>query len=206
MTHGLTAFYDVERTMNIKMLTVISVVVLGIGIWFYTGGDETVQPNVLPTPQLNSEITGIRAIQTNPETGEIEYTLSAESLVQDATTGQEVLKNAVIEWTSSTGEHYTLSAASTILAQETGELLLTDGFSLLRSASPEYPEMRIQGGAMTGNLKTRLLASQAPVDVVQAGNQFKAAAMQADLNTGVYEFKQVQMIFATPLRKDQPLF
>ncbi len=192
--------------MNIKLLTIISIVVLGVGIYLYTKDDNAPTTAPLPTPKVNAEVTGIKAVKTNADTGEVEYILTADSLVQNAQTGQDELKNAVMDWTPVTGEHYTITSSIATFEQKTGELIMRGGFKLTKKPHANSHELIMTGTQLQGNTNTRLISSHAPLNVIQNGHHFQTKTMQGNLTTGEYEFGQIAIEFKAPIRQDTPLF
>ena len=49
------------------------------------------KPALPEVPTVDSEVTQIKAIQTDPKTGATEYTLTADSLIQNANGQDEML-------------------------------------------------------------------------------------------------------------------
>lgn len=198
--------------MNIKLLAVISLVFLiGAGGFFITQKNNTPKPS-LPKPDIVSEISKIKAVQTNPATGEIEYTLTAQSLTQNAD-GMAILNDVIMDWTPSgttqteNQERYTIKAVSATLDDKTGDFVFKDGFELIRHATPATNKaMTITGGILIGNHKTKLINSQNPLQIYQDGNEFKAQGFRADLNTQVYDFYNISMLFSAPAHRETPLF
>ena len=66
------------------------------------------KPALPEVPTVDSEVTQIKAIQTDPKTGATEYTLTADSLIQNAN-GQDEMLGATIHWQPPQGETYTLT-------------------------------------------------------------------------------------------------
>lgn len=64
----------------------------------------------------------------------------------------------------------------------------------------------ITGESLQGNTKTRAIASQQPVHVVQQENRFDAASMTGNLEIGDYQFEQVSVSYTPSERQDQALF
>lgn len=68
--------------MNLKILSVLGVMAFMVGAWFFYKEDVNIEPAVPSAPAVSYEVTEIKAVQTSPETGEIEYTLTADSLAK----------------------------------------------------------------------------------------------------------------------------
>ncbi|UTO05518.1 LPS export ABC transporter periplasmic protein LptC [Moraxella sp. FZLJ2107] len=192
--------------MNFRILSVLGIMALAVAAWFYYQEDSEIKP-ALPevTATNNYEVTGIQAVQTNPETGETEYTLTADSLVQNAQ-GEDEMVGATINWQPPQGENYTLTAERATFDQQTGALNLKNGFKMVRAATADKPEMVIVGNSLAGNTRDRKLNSQESLTVTQGTDSFKAQGYTADLNTGDYEFHKIDVLFNAPKRQDKPLF
>ena len=54
--------------MNFRMLSVLGVIALAVAVWFYQE-DIEVKPALPEVPTVDSEVTQIKAIQTDPKTG-----------------------------------------------------------------------------------------------------------------------------------------
>lgn len=193
------------RFSGIKLFALMSLLLFAIAAWYFVSQRSQSNSPSIGSPTISSEVTNIRAVQTNPETGEIEYELTAQSLIQN-TSGKDELKEVVMDWTPNSGQHYTIRADTATLEQATGDFVFKDGFILTRHANADNKEMILKGGALTGNTKSKLIASDAPLDVTQDGHQFNAQSMQGDLNTGDYQFNQITIAFNPVQRVDQALF
>lgn len=191
--------------MNAKILGVVGVMALMVAGWFFYKERAKIEPTLPSTPSVSYEVAQISATQTNPETGEIEYTLTADSLAKNSA-GVDELKNAKIAWTPPNSETYHLTANLASLEQTTGDLLLKEGFTLVRAGSEGKSEMSITGNLLTGNTKARHVESHEPIKVVQGNNGFVAQGFKADLQAGEYEFHRIQVEFSPPKRSDKPLF
>lgn len=191
--------------MNTKIFAIFGVMALALGIWFFYKEDVKVEPAVPTAPNVSYEATEIKAVQTNPETGETEYTLTADSLVKNSAGVEEMVK-VVMDWTPPKGETYQIEAARATFNQETGELLLKDGFTLVRKGNEQKPDMVITGQTLTGNTKARTVQSGEPITVKQGADTFKAQGFHADIQAGEYEFSRIEVEFLPPTRVDKPLF
>ncbi|OOS02230.1 lipopolysaccharide export system protein LptC [Moraxella cuniculi DSM 21768] len=191
--------------MNIRILSVLGVMALAVAAWFFYQEEVEIKPALPQAPVASSEVVQISAVQTNPETGETEYTLTADSLVQN-TSGEDEMLGASIHWQPPAGEKYTLTAKRATLAQTTGDLSLSQGFRMVRAATATKPEMVIEGAALLGNTKSRTVSSQEPLVVTQGEDKFKAAGFRANLQTGDYEFDKIEVLFNAPKRQNKPLF
>ena len=192
--------------MNFRILAVLGVVAIAVATWFYYKAESEIKPAIPDAPTATSyEVSKIEAVQTNPETGETEYTVVADSLVQNAN-GEDELVKATIDWQPPQGEKYALTAERATLDQNSGELNLKQGFRMVRAATADKAEMVIVGNSLTGNTKSRVLQSAEPLTVTQGTDSFKAQGFQANLDTGEYEFHKIEVQFNAPKRQDKPLF
>lgn len=79
---------------------------------------------------VDYEATDIKAVQTN-EQGETEYELNAESLTHNPVTNQDEMSGITMNWKPSDEQRYLIQAGSAAINQQTGELRLSDGFTLV---------------------------------------------------------------------------
>ncbi|WP_163598506.1 LPS export ABC transporter periplasmic protein LptC [Moraxella catarrhalis] len=191
--------------MNFRILSVLGIIALAVAVWFFYQEDVEVKPALPEVPTVDSEVTQIKAIQTDPKTGATEYTLTADSLIQNAN-GQDEMLGATIHWQPPQGETYTLTADRATLEQNSGDLRLSQGFRLVRAATADKPEMIIEGLNIIGNTKNRTVSSQDPLTVQQGMDRFKAQGFRANLQTGEYEFDHIEALFDAPKRQNQTLF
>lgn len=176
--------------------------VAGFGVYFFT--KNTPKPAIpVAKAKIQSQISDIRAVQTNPDTGEIEYTLTAKSVTQN-TTGQDELLDVVMDWTPDKDSHYTIKAGRAVFEQKTGEFDFGGGFVLAWHAKDGV--MTLTGENLLGNTKSKKIYSQTPLTVIQGHNQFFAKSMQGDLMHKDYQFFGVQLSFVPPIRQEQALF
>ena len=68
--------------MNVRILSVLGVMVIMVAAWFFYQEDPKIEPTVPTKPDVSYEVTEIKAVQTNEETGETEYTLTAKMRCQ----------------------------------------------------------------------------------------------------------------------------
>lgn len=182
--------------MNVKIFGVLSVLILALAVWFFYQEGARVEPALPARPDVSYEVSQIKAVQTNEETGEVEYTLTAASLVQNAA-GEDEMLDVLLNWQPPKGEVYTITAKRATLNQSTGELLLSDGFVLTREATDKKLALVIEGGVLSGNTKTHQLWSDEPLTVNNGKDSFKAANLKADLAMGNYEFGKVEVVYQT---------
>lgn len=190
--------------MNGKIVALIAFVCLAVAGWLFYYNQP--KPTVVSAPKadIKSQISDIRASQTNPDTGQIEYTLTAKTLTQD-NNGQNVLSDIMLVWTPSQTQTYQMTSSTANLDETTGDMLLKDGFTFLTQSQDSVP-IKITGGVLTGNTKTRQIKSDDMLEVHQGDNFFYAKGMTADLNAGEYAFFGVTAEFTAPKRTDKPLF
>lgn len=191
--------------MNLKIISVLGVMALMVGVWFFYKEDVKIEPTVPSAPTVSYEVTEIKAVQTNPKTGEIEYTLMADSLIKNST-GMDEMRNAKMDWTPPNGQSHYLEANLAILEQTTGDLLLQEGFVLVRQGDDTKPKMTIKGDLLTANTKQHQVASNKLISITQGADSFIAQGFTGDLQTGEYEFYHIQMEFTPPKRVDKSLF
>lgn len=192
--------------MKIKIIAlIVGLAVIMAG--FLVGQTKKEPRPALPKPTITSEVSKIKAAQTSPETGDVEYTLEASSLTENID-GTSQLNEVVMHWTpliNGAKVQYTLSAQRASLDKDSGEFVFDNGFTLIKHTD-DIQELNITGGTLLGNTKTKRLVSQNPILVNQAGNEFNAQGFDADLNEAIYNFHQIQMSFRPPKTQETPLF
>ena len=179
--------------------------VIMVAAWFFYQEDPKIEPTVPAKPDVSYEVTEIKAVQTNEETGETEYTLTADSLVQNAS-GEDEMLGAVMNWQPPEGEKYSIEAKRAVLEQSTGDMALSDGFTLTREAVDNKPKLVITGNKLSGNTKSRMLSSDEPLTVVNGEDRFKAQGFSANLQTGEYEFSKIEVLYTSAPTQDKSLF
>lgn len=188
------------KNKYLALFPLLIIVVLG---WYFLG-KNTPKPNIsLQKPNIQSQVEGITAVQTNPQTGEIEYTLTAKSLTQNIH-GQNELIDINMDWTPDKTSSYTITAKRAYLDQNTGEFEFGEGFSLQQHNQDNA--ITLTGEILTGNTKTKKIHSQTPLTITQGANKFFAKSMTADLTTKDYEFFGIDTTFTPPTRQDKALF
>lgn len=194
--------------MNTRVLIVITLIIAALAGWFFKQQGEITPPVNIETSDVDYEATDIKAVQTN-EQGETEYELSAESLTHNPTTNQDEMKGITMNWEPSDEQRYRIEAGTAAISQQTGELSLSGGFSLVsegKTANANVEPIKVTGATLKGNTKSGQVYSNEPVKVEQGMNRFEASSMKANLETGDYEFGQVAVSFTPADRQDKSLF
>lgn len=205
--------------MNLKILSLFGVMILAVAVWFFYKEDVAIKPTTPATPDISYEVEEIKAIQTNATTGEVEYTLIAQSLTKNAQ-GEDVMIDADLHWQPTDADPVHLTATQARHSQETGELFFDEGFILSKqprqtsdtqdTSNPENqndkPALIVKGTSLMGNTKANTIKSDEPVHITQGENEFMAQRLNGNVQTGEYEFHQVQIEFNPPKRTDKPLF
>lgn len=194
--------------MNTRVLIIVTLIIAGLAGWFFKQQGEITPPVNIETSDVDYEATDIKAVQTN-EQGETEYELSAESLIHNPVTNKDEMKGITMNWEPSDEQRYRIEAGTAAISQQTGELSLSGGFSLIsegKTGKPEVEPIKITGATLKGNTKSGQVYSNEPVKVEQGMNRFEASSMKANLETGDYEFGQVAVSFTPADRQDKALF
>ena len=194
--------------MNTRVLIVLALIIAVIAGWFFKQQGEITPPVSMEPTDVDYEATDIKAVQTN-EKGETEYELSAESLTHNPVTNKDEMKGITMNWEPSDEQRYRIEAGTAAISQQTGELSLSGGFSLVsegKAASANVDPIKVTGATLKGNTKSGQVYSNEPVKVEQGMNRFEASSMKANLETGEYEFGQIAVSFTPPDRQDKALF
>ncbi|WP_367104404.1 LPS export ABC transporter periplasmic protein LptC [uncultured Psychrobacter sp.] len=204
--------------MNTRILIVLALIIAGIAGWFFQQQGKISPPVNIEASEVDYEATDIQAVQTN-EQGETEYELNAESLTHNPETNLDEMSGITMNWEPSAELRYRIQAGSATINQQTGELSLSGGFTLVSedtvgaeesgtnsTSNSDKEPIQVTGQTLKGNTKSRQVYSDEAVKVVQGMNRFEASNMIANLETGEYEFGQVAVSFTPAERQDQALF
>lgn len=201
--------------MNTRVLIVLALIIAGIAGWFFQQQGKIEPPINIKASEVDYEATDIKAVQTN-EQGETEYELNAESLTHNPETDQDEMSGITMNWEPSDEQRYRIQAGSATINQQTGDLHLSGGFTLIsenktdkeqaNTTKTDIEPIKVSGQALKGNTKSRQVYSEEPVKVEQGMNRFEASSMKANLETGEYEFGQVAVTFTPAERQDKALF
>ena len=194
--------------MNTRVLVIIALIIAGIAGWFFQQQGDVAPPVSMAPTDVDYEATEIKAVQTNDE-GETEYELTAESLTHNPETNLDEMSGITMNWEPSAEQRYRIEAGTASISQETGELSLSGGFSLVsegNKGASEVEPIKVTGSILKGNTKSGKVYSDEPVQVVQGMNRFEASSMTANLETGEYEFGHVAVAFTPSERQDKALF
>ena len=194
--------------MNTRVLIVLALLIAGIAGWFFQQQGEIAPPVSMEATDVDYEATDIKAVQTN-EKGETEYELTAKTLTHNPETNLDEMSGITMNWEPSAEQRYRIEAGSAAISQQTGELSLSGGFSLVSEGNKDAPDIepiKVTGSILKGNTKSGQVYSDAPVKIEQGMNRFEASSMTANLETGDYEFGQVAVAFTPAERQDKALF
>ncbi|PYE38271.1 LPS export ABC transporter periplasmic protein LptC [Psychrobacter fozii] len=194
--------------MNTRVLVIIALIIAGIAGWFFQQQGDVAPPVSMAPTDVDYEATEIKAVQTNDE-GETEYELTAESLTHNPETNLDEMSGITMNWEPSAEQRYRIEAGTAAISQETGELSLSGGFSLVsegKEGTSEVEPIKVTGSILKGNTKSGKVYSDEPVQVEQGMNRFEASSMTANLETGEYEFGHVAVAFTPSERQDKALF
>lgn len=194
--------------MNTRVLIVLALIVAGIAGWFFQQQGEVSPPVSMETSDVDYEATDIKAVQTN-EKGETEYELTAESLTHNPQTNLDEMSGITMNWEPSPEQRYRIEAGSAAISQQTGDLNLSGGFTLIsegNQGNSDIEPIKVTGNSLKGNTKSGQVYSEEPVKIEQGMNRFEASSMTANLQTGEYEFGQVAVAFTPSDRQDKALF
>lgn len=194
--------------MNTRVLVVLALIIAGIAGWFFQQQGDVAPPVSMAPTDVDYEATEIKAVQTNDE-GETEYELTAESLTHNPETNLDEMSGITMNWEPSAEQRYIIEAGTAAISQQTGDLSLSGGFSLVsqgNKAASEVEPIKVTGSILKGNTKSGKVYSDEPVQVEQGMNRFEASSMTANLETGEYEFGHVAVAFTPSERQDKALF
>lgn len=194
--------------MNTRVLVILALIIAVAAGWFFKQQGEVTPPISIAAPDVDYEATDIKAVQTNDE-GETEYELTAESLTHNPETNLDEMSGITMNWEPSAESRYLIEAGTAAISQQTGDLSLSGGFSLISESNTDTPDVapiKVTGSTLKGNTKSGKVYSDDPVQVEQGMNRFQASSMTANLETGEYEFGHVAVAFSPSDRQDKALF
>lgn len=194
--------------MNTRVLIVLALILAVIAGWLFKQQGEITPPVSIGASDVDYEATDIKAVQTNDE-GKTEYELSAESLTHNPVTNKDEMKGITMNWEPSDEQRYRIEAGSAAISQQTGDMSLSGGFSLVsegKAGTSDVEPIKVTGATLKGNTKSGQVYSDEPVKVEQGMNRFEASSMKANLETGDYEFGKVAVAFMPAKREDKALF
>ena len=195
--------------MNTRILIVLALIIAGIAGWFFQQQGEVSPPVSMEATDVDYEATDIKAVQTN-EQGDTEYELTAESLTHNPATNEDEMSGITMNWEPSDEQRYRIEAGSAAISQQTGELSLSGGFTLVSEdkadGASDIEPIKVTGNTLKGNTKSGQVYSDEAVKIEQGMNRFEASSMKANLETGEYEFGQVAVNFSPTDRQDKALF
>lgn len=194
--------------MNTRVLVILALIIAVAAGWFFKQQGEVTPPISIAAPDVDYEATEIKAVQTNDE-GETEYELTAESLTHNPETNLDEMSGITMNWEPSAESRYLIEAGTAAISQQTGDLSLSGGFSLISESNTDTPDVapiKVTGSTLKGNTKSGKVYSDDPVQVEQGMNRFQASSMTANLETGEYEFGHVAVAFSPSDRQDKALF
>lgn len=194
--------------MNTRVLVILALIIAVAAGWFFKQQGEVTPPISIAAPDVDYEATEIKAVQTNDE-GETEYELTAESLTHNPETNLDEMSGITMNWEPSAESRYLIEAGTAAISQQTGDLSLSGGFSLISESNTDTPDVapiKVTGSTLKGNTKSGKVYSDDPVQVEQGMNRFQASSMTANLETGEYEFAHVAVAFSPSDRQDKALF
>lgn len=192
--------------MNNRLLIVVAVIVVILATWFYNTQGETQAPIQIAKPDIEYEATDITATQTD-DAGNTEYEVTAQKIERNKQTNQDEMIGIVMKWKPSKDYYYQLTAQRAVLNQETGNIVLSGKVDVTQilDTSDKFMNhdiddntdimMKISAEQIHGNTKQKELYSDYPVVVEQGDNTFEAKNMRGNLQTGDYEFGQIEAIF-----------
>jgi len=194
--------------VNTRVLVILALIIAVAAGWFFKQQGEVTPPISIAAPDVDYEATEIKAVQTNDE-GETEYELTAESLTHNPETNLDEMSGITMNWEPSAESRYLIEAGTAAISQQTGDLSLSGGFSLISESNTDTPDVapiKVTGSTLKGNTKSGKVYSDDPVQVEQGMNRFQASSMTANLETGEYEFGHVAVAFSPSDRQDKALF
>ncbi|WP_243443412.1 LPS export ABC transporter periplasmic protein LptC [Psychrobacter sp. JCM 18903] len=142
--------------MNTRVLIVLALIIAGIAGWFFQQQGEIAPPVSMEATDVDYEATDIKAVQTN-EKGETEYELTAKTLTHNPETNLDEMSGITMNWEPSAEQRYRIEAGSAAISQQTGELSLSGGFSLVSEGNKDAPDIepiKVTGSILKGNTKS----------------------------------------------------
>lgn len=194
--------------MSTKLLYVFGFLLMVVASYFYASNNTTLTKLSLKPSDIDYQAKNIHALQTS-EAGNVNYRLTASEVThyQAARTG--TLLAPKIEWQPNPTRKVTFEAGQGTLNENTQEVVFTDKVKMLSqplagnvasdasnsAITDSSMPMQLDAASLTGNLLTKQVVSNQPIQVTQGNNSFTANTMRADMNTGDYAFDRIAMTF-----------
>lgn len=183
--------------MSTKVLFVLSLLLIVIAGYFYASNDANLGKLNLKPSDIDYQASQVDGLQTDTN-GEISYRLKAQTVTHYQNAKTAVLSQPDIVWRTANQKQVQLTAEQAQLdeakqlAQLSGNVKMTS-----QSLDPNQvtPPITLTGQNFIGNLATKQVVSNQPIKVEQGNNQFTAKTINANADTGDYEFEQVSMTF-----------
>lgn len=181
--------------MSTKALFVLGLLLFIIAGYFYASNDASVGKLNLKPSDIDYQVSQLDALQTD-STGDVSYRLKATSVTHYQNAKTAVLSEPTMHWRTANQKQVQLTADQAQLDEAKQLAQLSGNVKLVsQSLDGQTPAITLSGKNFVGNLKTKQVLSNQPLSVEQGTNQFQANRVKADINTGNYDFEQVQMTF-----------
>lgn len=171
---------------------------LGVLVWYGLAQNKPAAPS-LPATDIKSQVQKITASRTHPTTGQIEYTLSADSLVQD-TQGISTLSNITMQWHIPKDNATRLIVISAHKAEfdENSQTIYFSDFHL-----NDDKGLTLEGDSLQANLSTHLIGSPF-LTITEQQNRFEGKDFEGNLATQEYTMHSVDSVYYPPNSTNPP--
>lgn len=183
--------------MSTKALFILGLFLIVIAGYFYASNDASLGKLNLKPSDIDYQASQINALQTNVN-GEVSYHLKAQAVTHYQHAKTAVLSQPDIVWRTANQKQVQLTAEQAQL-DEAKQLAQLSGNVKMTSQSLDPTQatapITLTGQNFIGNLATKQVVSNQPLKVEQGSSQFTAKTVNANADTGDYEFEHVSMAF-----------
>lgn len=166
--------------------------IIGMLVWYGLAQNKPAAPS-LPATDIKSQVQKITASRTHPTTGQIEYTLSADSLVQD-TQGVSSLNNITMQWhiPKDNATRLIIISADKADFDENSQTIRFGNFTL-----NDDKGLTLKGDHLQADLNTHLIGSPS-LTITEQQNHFEGKDFEGNLATQEYTMHSVDSVYYPP--------
>ncbi len=193
--------------MSTRILFIISLLLIVIASYFYASNDASLSKVKLKPTDIDYQANNIRALQTN-EQGAIYYQMTADKVIHYQYAKMAILENPNIVWLPSPERKVIFQAVRAELDENQQIIHLKDNVMMQnqplmatkmvsnQALFNNQQSITLTGRDFIGDLTSKQVYTEQPMQVIQGKHQFSAQRMNANLTTGDYQFDRVEVIYS----------
>jgi lipopolysaccharide export system protein LptC len=181
--------------MDTRLLYTIALVIVSVvgGFYYYSGKSHKL--DVADDQNLHSTAQHIQVVQTN-ERGQLYAKVSIAKMTQWMKDGRAELDNLQGTLYEHGQPHATFSAQHARANTDDHEVELAGDVTVAKLADADTPAITFQTERLIGNTQTHQIETTSAVNVQSPQAQFVSQGLNANLNTGQYEFFAIRGKYA----------